>query len=86
MEGLMWLLVERQERVMASSQWHVSVRVANGSVLQGGFLLFVRDVAQGFIGRGLQEVSRGAVNLDAAIKARELLLSLRELPRRHILF
>ena len=86
MEGLMWLPVERQERVMASSQWHVSVRVANGSVLQGSPVLFVRDVAQGFIGRGFQEVSRGAVNLDAAIKARELLLSLRELLRRHILF
>ena len=86
MEGLMWLPVERQERVVASSQWHVSVRVANGSVLQGSPVLFVRDVAQGFVGRGFQEVSRGAVNLDAAIEARELLLSLRELLRRHILF
>ena len=85
MEGLMWLPVERQERVVASSQWHVSVRVANGSVLQGSPVFFVRDVAQGFVGRGFQEVSRGAVNLDAAIKARELLLSLRELLRRHIL-
>lgn len=66
MEGLMWLPVERQERVVASSQWHVSVRAANGSVLQGSPVLFVRDVAQGLVGRGFQEVSRGAVNLDAA--------------------
>ena len=86
MEGLMWLPVERQERVVASSQWHVSVRVANWSVPQGSLVLFVRDVAQGFVGRGFQEVSRGAVNLHAAIEAREFLLSLRELLRWHILF
>ena len=86
MEGLMWLPVERQERVVASSQWHVSVRVANGSVLQGSLVLFVRDVAQGFVGRGFQEVSRRAVKLHAAIEAREFLLSLRELLRWHILF
>ena len=54
MEGLMWLPVERQERVVASSQWHVSVRVANWSVPQGNLVLFVRDVAQGFVGRGFQ--------------------------------
>ena len=86
MEGLMWLPVERQERVVASSQWHVSVRVANGSVVKDSPALFVRDVAQGLVDSSFQAVSLAAVNLGAAIEARELLLSLRELLRRHVLF